>query len=89
MGLSSTSSGGASVTYLTSKLSCAQSCRLTNHFQGSLLGASNTCIGVNGVFTLAGSATGYQQSLCNMFFPAGTSICATQNDLTMVGCLIG
>lgn len=90
MGLSSTASGGASVTYLTSKLACAQQCKLTDHFQGSILGhTGSTCIGINGVYTLINSATGYRSGLCNMFFPAGTVVRAQGGELTMIGCLIG
>jgi hypothetical protein len=89
MGISA-SSASASVTYVSSNITCAQSCTLTSHFQGSILPTSGgACIGINGIGTLPSSSTGYSATLCNMFFPSGTKITAYGNDITMFGCLIG
>lgn len=91
MGLSVSSSGGSSVTYVTSSIACAASCTLTKHFCGTLIGnQGNTCIDINGVSTLSSTSTSYGHNmLCNLFFPSGTKICSKLGATAMFGCLIG
>lgn len=94
MGLSAAaaaSGGGATITYVTTKLAGNSSCTLDGHFQGSLLSyQANACLAINGVMMLANSSGGQSHSnLCNMFFPSGTIICAASSEVAMIGCIIG
>ena len=92
MGLSASSAaGGATVTYVTTKLQCATTCIFTSHFCGTLMGqSSSACLSINGVSTLVATSTGYAHNImCNVFLPIGKTLCAAQNVVDIFGCLIG